>query len=77
MKRSRGLGFQRKVGNSQVDKKEQTCGKQILAGLPRNNGSQKEAQQTGFARLLTFCHIEFIVRLKECDAPLLFLSEFL
>lgn len=24
------------IGNSQVDKKEQTFGKQVLAGLPRN-----------------------------------------
>lgn len=31
--------FTGKVGNSQVDEKEQTCGKYILAG---NNGTQRE-----------------------------------
>lgn len=29
------------VGNSQVDEKEQTFGKQILVGPPRNNATQR------------------------------------
>lgn len=33
--------FTGKVGNSQVDEKEQTCGKYILAG---NNGAQRKSE---------------------------------
>lgn len=32
--------FKGKAGNSQVGKKEQRCGKQILPGPPRNNSTQ-------------------------------------
>lgn len=33
--------FKGKVTNSQVAKKEKTCDKQILTGLPRNNGTEE------------------------------------
>lgn len=35
-------GFKGEVGNSQVDKKEQTCGKKIFAGPTKNSGTLKE-----------------------------------
>lgn len=44
-----------KVGNLQVDEKEQTRGKQISSGPPRNNGTQREAQQTGLPRFFPVC----------------------
>lgn len=37
-----GLDFKEKLGNSQVYQKEQTCGKQILAILPRHGGESKK-----------------------------------
>ena len=35
------LDFTGKAGNSQADEKEQTRGERILAGPPRNNGTQR------------------------------------
>lgn len=35
------LDFKGKAGSLKVDAKEQICGKQILAELPRNNGAQR------------------------------------
>lgn len=49
--RRRGPGawdFKGKAGTLQVQEKEQICGKQILAGRPRNNGTQRELLQTDF-----------------------------
>lgn len=57
-------------GNLQVDEKEWTCGKQILAGPPRNNGTQKEVQQTGFARFLCLPRLIYIRMLRWCSLPL-------
>lgn len=34
--------------NSQGDEKKQTFGKQILAGPPRNNGTQRRMEPTDF-----------------------------
>ena len=52
-----GLEFQRESRQYTDKQKEQTYGKQILAGPPRNTWTQKEVQQTGFARFLGVRHI--------------------
>ena len=44
-----------------MDEKEQTRGKQIFVGLPRNGWAQKEIGQTGFARFLPVCLIWFVL----------------
>lgn len=48
------------VGNLQVDRKELTFGKQILAGPPRNSETQKGNLEQIFAWILSTCHTEFI-----------------
>lgn len=48
----RGLDSKGKAGSSWADKREQARGQQILAGPPRNNGTQKGGQQTGLAGFL-------------------------
>lgn len=50
--------FKGRAGNLQVDEKEQTRDKQILAGPPRNNGTQREVPQRGLSR---FPHLPLLV----------------
>lgn len=58
-KGNRGLGFKGEVGNSQVDGKEQTSGKQILAGPLRISGEQRSSRNT--LRLAPHC-LRFILK---------------
>lgn len=54
-----GRDFQGKVGNLKVGEKEQTCGKQILAGSPRNDGAGRGVgpkNPPNLALLDFFCH---------------------
>lgn len=57
---ARVFEFSGKLGNSQIDKKDQTSIKQIFTGPPRSNGNQKEVPPTGSVRFLSFCHIQFM-----------------
>lgn len=43
-KEAEAWGCNRETGNSQIDGKEQTGGKHILAGLPKSSETQKGAQ---------------------------------
>lgn len=70
--------FKGKVGSSWVDMKQQACAKQILAGPPRNSGTQKEGQQTGFARFLPVWHILYYeAKLMRSSFKQVFPSDFL
>lgn len=46
--------FKEKVGNSQVDEQEQTCGKQILLGHSETMGHGESNKQTVW--FLSVCH---------------------
>lgn len=41
----KGLDFKEKAGDLQVDRKEQTCGKQMFAGPPRNRCTQSSTER--------------------------------
>lgn len=63
--------FKGEVGNLQVAEREQTCN-QILAGPPRNDGTQKKVLQTGFVATFLFVCLSslvYIMMLKYCSLP--------
>ena len=49
--------FRGKAGDSRVEEKEQTCGKQILSGVTKSNGAQRALRPAHFARFLLVGHV--------------------